>query len=72
MATKNTNNEAAPNRAQNGQYLHTFEKVCTCGHTNGDHDAERATVAGEAFQYCNLCACSCFTKARRGGGPAAK
>ncbi len=52
------------NRAQNGQYQTTFEKVCECGHTNGEHDAERTKHEGETFQYCQAdgCECECFKK----------
>jgi hypothetical protein len=47
-----------------GRYVDTkFDKPCTCGHTLGDHTADKAGP----IQPCLAldCECECFTKAKR-------
>lgn len=38
-------NEAERNA--NGQYTHGFDKVCTCGGTKGNHEAEAPFACGD-------------------------
>jgi hypothetical protein len=55
-----------PRQTQTGRYMSKFETPCACGHTNGEHDAERVRHEGVTYQYCQHdgCECSCFRKAR--------
>jgi hypothetical protein len=45
-----------------GRYALTggLDRVCACGHTLGNHMAERATFNGTTRQECHLCDCECF------------
>lgn len=51
-------------RDSEGKYRHTYDKLCTCDHTNGMHTAERVKVDGVWYQECLECDCECFKKAR--------
>jgi hypothetical protein len=45
----------------NGRYTDSrLDKLCSCGHTLGQHSAEK--VGKE--QPCHECDCNCFTKKR--------
>lgn len=57
-----------PTRDSEGRYRHTLEKLCVCGHTNGQHSAERIRVSGVMVQECLAagCACACFKKKNKG------
>jgi hypothetical protein len=52
-------------RAQNGTYKHS-DGECGCGHSLGNHDAERVKVQGQYFQECQAegCDCQVFKKKR--------
>jgi hypothetical protein len=59
MVNANSNRDKA-----NGRYTDSrLDKPCTCGHTLGNHTADRD---GD-YQPClvNGCACDCFTKTRK-------
>lgn len=56
---------------KNGQFGHGFDTLCTCGHTKGNHTADKRKHEGKWFQPCIVgdfgapfCNCECFTKAR--------
>lgn len=51
----------------NGQYAPAgLDKLCGCGHTLGQHSANRTTVAGVRVQECfEACNCECFKAARK-------
>ena len=49
-----------------GRYTDTrFDKLCTCGHTLGNHTAEKVGNHQECLT--DGCECECFTKVRNGG-----
>jgi hypothetical protein len=52
-------------RQDNGQYGSAPDVVCTCGHTLGDHTAERpyACIIGDFAGY-EICDCEKFKKQR--------
>ena len=55
-------------RHTDGKYSYKNMDVgCKCGHTVGNHDAEKVRVDGVAYQYCQAdgCDCECFKKARK-------
>lgn len=59
MTTATTNRDKA-----DGRYVDTkFEKPCTCGHTLGQHTAERC--GAEQPCLADGCECDCFTKAKK-------
>ena len=67
--SKTTNNNM---RDSEGKYRHSFEKMCVCGHENGDHTAERVKVTNPDgtsrwLQDClaDGCDCLCFAKVRK-------
>jgi|LWDU01.1.fsa_nt_gi hypothetical protein len=45
-----------------GKYAYSVERACKCGHTLGDHSAERVKWEGQTLQECfaDACACECF------------
>lgn len=47
----------------NGRYAHSHETACTCGHTLGDHAAERCDGEQPCFE--DGCDCQAFKRARR-------
>ena len=65
--------DQSQSRDSEGRYRHASERVCECGHANGEHTAERVKVDGEWVQECiagdigaaEPCDCFCFKKARR-------
>lgn len=63
----------APREKRTGRYApRNFDAVCVCGHTLGNHTAERATENGRALQPCLAaelegledCDCECFRRKR--------
>ena len=61
-------------RDSEGRYRHEFERLCVCGHTNGEHTAERVKVNGVWQQPCvteygvgpeGPCPCECFKLSRK-------
>lgn len=54
-------------RTADGCYDHTLDRPCRCGHTKGEHTAERLKIDGEWLQECCADDCSCqrFMAARR-------
>jgi hypothetical protein len=51
-------------RDREGKYRHSLERLCKCGHTNGDHSSERVKVNDRWVQECFCeegCDCECFT-----------
>lgn len=47
----------------NGRYTDSkFDKPCSCGHTLGQHSAEK--VGKERPCFADACDCNCFTKKR--------
>tara|TARA_R110000803_G_scaffold20201_16_gene52284 strand:- start:1112 stop:1318 length:207 start_codon:yes stop_codon:yes gene_type:complete len=67
MRDTTNNADALALRDNEGRYRHTFEKICVCGHTNGQHTAERVKVDGKMWQECleEGCGCECFKKAKK-------
>lgn len=54
--------------ATNGQFSHTLEKVCVCGHSKGQHAASRTKVDGVTMQECfheDCAGCDCFKAAKK-------
>lgn len=64
------NNLGEKRDRQTGQYVHTNDSMCTCGHTLGLHAA--ATVGGERpcfagdYEEHAFCECRKFRKIRNG------
>jgi len=62
-----TNQPTTPRDLHNGQYVHTIEAMCRCGHSLGMHTAasaggQRDCIAGD-FGH-EGCDCSKFRKVR--------
>ncbi len=52
-------------RDDDGKYRTTFDVLCTCGCTNGDHGAVRTQVDGKPYQPCQGCVgCWAFKRAK--------
>lgn len=54
-------------RDEDGCYTVKNSRGCKCGHTKGEHTAERAKVEGVTYQEClaDGCGCECYTRARK-------
>ena len=67
MDMKNDSAAAAReiNREKNGQFGDSFEAVCRCGHTKGDHIAGGHECVAHEFKGGSPCECEKFRRSRK-------
>lgn len=67
MATK-AKAKAKENRSREGKYAHRSDRVCECGHRQGQHAAVRIVAMRDQPCLESGCECTYFTSASRTRG----